>query len=79
MAQFNIGDRVRIKDEKDWPSPPGFVFANAEGIVVHSDFDELMGDFEPYLVFVQLDKVGNNAKQYKDVALWFRTEQLEKR
>ena len=78
MAQFNIGDKVRIKDQPDWPEPPGYAFANAEGTVAHSDFDELMVDFK-HLVFVKLDKVGNKAKVYKDVGLWFLTDQVEKR
>ena len=78
MAKLNIGDKVRIKAERDWPTPPGFVFANAEGTVIHSDFDELMEEFEPHLVFIKLEKVGNNAKEYKDIGLWFRSEQVEK-
>ena len=78
MAKFNIGDKVRIKDQPDWPDPPGFVFANAQGTVVHSDFDELMGDFE-HLVFVQLDKVSDKAKVYKDIGLWFLADYVEKR
>ena len=79
MAKFNTGDKVRIKDQPGWPSPPGFVFANAEGTVVNSDFDELMVEFQPYLVFVRLDKVGKNAKQYKDIGLWFLSDVVEKR
>ena len=78
MAKFNIGDKVRIKDQPDWPNPPGFVFADAQGTVVHSYFDELMEDYE-HLVFVRLDKVGDKAKVYKDVGLWFLTDQVEKR
>ena len=78
MAQFKIGDKVRIKDQPDWPKPPGFVFAGAEGTVVDSDFDELMGDYE-HLVFVQLDKVDDNAKAYRNVGLWFLTDQVAKR
>lgn len=78
MAKFNIGDKVRIKDQPGWPNPPGFAFANAQGTVAHSDFDELMGDYE-HLVFVQLDKVGEKAKAYKDIGLWFLTDQVEKR
>ena len=79
MAKFDVGDRVRIKNQPDWPTPPGFMFANAEGTVVNSDFDELMGEFQPYLVFVRLDKVGKNAKQYKDIGLWFLSDVVEKR
>lgn len=78
MAQFQIGDKVRIMDQADWPKPPGFVFAGAEGTVMHSDFDEVMEDYE-HLVFVKLDKVGDKAEEYKNVGLWFLTDQVAKR
>jgi hypothetical protein len=78
MAEFNVGDKVRIKNKADWPTKPGFVFKNAEGMVIHSDFDELMEEFQSNMVFVQLDKTEENAKQYKDIGLWFLTDDLEK-
>jgi hypothetical protein len=78
MSQFKNGDKVRIKDQADWPKPPGFVFAGAEGTVAHSDFDELMEDYD-HLVFVQLDKVGAKAEAYKNVGLWFLADQVAKR
>lgn len=78
MAQFKIGDKVRIKDQPDWPKPPGFAFTGAEGTVAHSDFDELMETYE-HLVFVHLDKVGDKAREYKNVGLWFLTDQVAKR
>lgn len=77
MAQFKIGDKVRIKDQADWPKPPGFVFAGAEGTVAHSDFDDVMEDYG-HLVFVKLEKVSNKAEAYKDVGLWFLTDQVAK-
>lgn len=80
MARFNIGDKVRIKDQPDWPKPPGYRFAGAEGTVVASDFDELMGDFSPYMVCVKLEKAKDSAKEYVvDSGFWFLTDLVEKR
>jgi hypothetical protein len=78
MAQFNIGDRIRIKNRPDWPSPPGYIFANAEGTVVPSDFDEVMGEFQPHLVFVKLEKVAEGAQKYNGNSFWFLTEFMER-
>lgn len=78
MAQFKVGDKVKIKNQADWPNPPGFAFAGAEGTVAHSDFDELMEKYE-HLVFVHLDKVSDKAKAYQNVGLWFLTDQVAKR
>jgi len=33
MADIKVGDRIRIKDRPDWPSPPGYRLANMEGKV----------------------------------------------
>ena len=33
MAEIKVGDRVRVKDRPDWPSPPGYQMANTEGEV----------------------------------------------
>lgn len=80
MAKFNIGDKVRIKEQKDWPTPAGFRFAGAEGTVVHSDFDELMEEFQQHMVCVKLEKAENNAKEYLvDTGFWFLTDEVEKR
>lgn len=77
MAKFNIGDKVRIKDREDWPKQPGYAFANAEGIVAHSDFDELMGNYE-HLVFIVLEKLSDKAKVYNGIGLWFLSDNVEK-
>ncbi|GEM_PF-2098143 len=78
MAKFNIGDKVRIKNIPGWPTPPGYRFAGAEGTVVASDFDELMSEFQPYMVNVKLTKA-DNAKEYVvDAGFWFITEYVEK-
>jgi hypothetical protein len=80
MAKLNIGDKVRIKNQPDWPTTPGYRFAGAEGTVIASDFDELMGEFLPHMVCVKLEKAGDNAKEYVvDAGFWFLTEYVEKR
>lgn len=78
MAQFKVGDKVKINAPAGWPNPPGFAFDGAEGTVAHSDFDELMEKYE-HLVFVTLNKVDDKAKAYQDVGLWFPTDQVAKR
>lgn len=79
MAKFKIGDKVRIEDQPDWPNPPGYRFAGAQGTVIESDFDELMEEFLPNMVFVKLEKAGENAKEYVvDAGFWFLTEYVKK-
>jgi hypothetical protein len=76
---FKTGDKVRIKDQPGWPTPPGYRFAGAEGMVIESDFDELMEEFLPHMVFVKLGKAGGQAQEYVvDAAFWFLTEYVEK-
>lgn len=80
MTTFNIGDKVKIKNQPNWPTTPGYRFADAEGTVIASDFDELMGDFLPHMVCVKLEKAGANAKAYVvNTGFWFLTEYVEKR
>jgi hypothetical protein len=79
MAKFRTGDSVRIKDRPDWPTPPGYRFAGAEGTVIESDFDELMEEFLPHMVFIKLKKTGEQAKEYVvDAGFWFLTEYVER-
>jgi len=33
MKEIQVGDRIEIKDRKDWPNPPGYLLANSEGEV----------------------------------------------
>ena len=33
MAEIRVGDRVRVQDRPEWPSPPGYRLANLEGQV----------------------------------------------
>lgn len=61
MAKFNSGDRVRIKDRVDWPSPPGYRLANLEGQVVEVTRPDIVQMPEPLADFVSvhLDKGTN--------------------
>jgi hypothetical protein len=73
-----VGDRVRIKDQADWPSPPGYRLANAEGIVVQplaTEWDEVMEDFQEY---VQICLEESAVEEYIGKTTTFRVEDLEK-
>lgn len=75
MATIKIGDRVRVKDRKDWPIPP-YRLANSEGVVVKmAEWGEVLEEFQEY-VKVQIEKSG--AKEYIGTPLIFRVENLEK-
>lgn len=70
MADIKVGDRVRIKDRKDWPMPGGYKLANHEGTV-----SEITDDPEGYvLIFMDKDTAGIDLS----VPLGFRLEAVEK-
>jgi hypothetical protein len=76
---MTIGDRVRIKAPSDWPSPPGYRFAGAEGTVCKwVDYDAAMAAYADGIVCVSLDKVPAAAEAYAGDALIFRAEDVEK-
>lgn len=78
MAEIKVGDKVRVKDKKDWPSPPGFILANAEGTVIKwVEDDEIMGGFEDF-IYVHLEKAVGEGKVYIDHDVYFQVEDLEK-
>lgn len=85
MAKINVGDRVRIKDRKDWPLPPGYRLANSEGTVVKVwGWEEVFEELKDYL-FVQLDQITDEVNiatplSYGGISnvLCFRVENLEK-
>ena len=78
MADINVGDRVRIKERKDWPSPPGYIMANAEGTVVKwAEYEEITNDFQDYF-HIKLDKAEGAAKIYVGHTFPFQVENLEK-
>jgi hypothetical protein len=75
-AKIKIGDKVRIKNRKDWPTPPGYRFANAEGTVTKwVEWDETMADFQDHAL-VRLKKIKD--KEYIGKSELFRVADLEK-
>lgn len=78
MMAINTGDRVRVKDRADWPSPPGYRLANAEGTVVKYLVDEeVLEKFQNY-IFVKLEKVEGEGSVYIGNKMYFKLENLEK-
>ena len=69
MCKIKIGDKVRIKDRPDWPSPPGYRLANSEGNVT------LVKEQEG---FVTIRLVKTSSKIPIDSLLDFRLENIEK-
>jgi hypothetical protein len=74
MAEIKIGDRVRIKDRPDWPSPPGYRLADSEGTVTkvwEPEGNELFRE----CIEVKIDK---SQAELGFSTLTFRIENLEK-
>jgi hypothetical protein len=77
--RFETGERVRIKAPSDWPSPPGYRFAGAEGTVVKwVEYDAVMADFTEAVMCVRLERVPADAEAYAGDALVFRVEDVER-
>ena len=72
MAEIKAGDRVRIKDRSEWPSPPGYNWANSEGLVIKAEEPE---GFEEFFE-VQIEK--SRADIDIGTTLIFRLEALER-
>ena len=78
MAEIKAGDRVKIKERKDWPSPPGYRLANAEGTVVKwAEWEEPMEDFQNHIC-VHIEKAEGDGKIFIGKDVFFRFENLEK-
>lgn len=76
--RLEYGSKVKIKEKKLWPSPPGFRFANAEGIVVKwVKFEEVMRDFGEDYICVKITKAKDEATPYVGMKLIFKTEDVE--
>jgi hypothetical protein len=76
MMSIKIGDKVRIKDRKGWPTPPGFKLANSEGTVVKmQNWIENVAEFPEYHK-VRIDKTNSDVKIGTEMI--FREENLEK-
>jgi hypothetical protein len=77
MAKFKIGDRVRVKDRKDWPTPPGYRLANTEGKVVKiCEWDEVIAEF-PECIKIEVEKTKADFAQV-GAHMFFREDSLEK-
>jgi hypothetical protein len=74
MADIKIGERVRIKDRPDWPTPPGYRLANSEGIVTRIWEPEGNKIFQE-CIEVRIDK---SQTELGFSTLTFRMENLEK-
>lgn len=78
MAEIKVGDKVRIKDQKNWPSPPGYRLAKAEGTVVKwVEYDEVTEEFKDF-VYVHLGKAEGEGKVYIGNNMFFKVEELER-
>jgi hypothetical protein len=76
MIENRIGKRVRVKDRPEWPSPPGFRLAGAEGTVVKwTDYTDIMIDFQQY-VHVKIEKADGEAGGYVGNTFCLRVEDL---
>lgn len=76
MAVFNEGDKVKIKDRKNWPIP--YRFTNGEGTVEKwIVWDELMEEFDDF-TFIHLEKAEGDGQAYVGKYFLFPTESLEK-
>ena len=76
MTKIKAGDKVRIKDRKDWPKPPGYKLANSEGTVVKwIEWQELLEDFQEY-AHVKIAK--SAVKEFIGKTTVFKVENLEK-
>jgi hypothetical protein len=76
MADFKVGDRVRIKNRKGWPTPPGYRLAKSEGVVVKmAEWDEVLDEFSDF-VKVKIEKTNSDVKV--GTQFIFKDDSLEK-
>jgi aminopeptidase N len=76
MADIKVGDKVRVKDRKDWPSPPGYRLANTEGTVIKwVETEKVMDEFQDY-VHVKVEN--SPAEEFIGLNVVFLAENLEK-
>lgn len=78
MAAFKVGDRVIVNGRTDWPDPPGYRFAGAEGTVARwVQFEDTLEGFSDF-VYVRIDKAGDRAAGCVGNSYYFRAEDLIK-
>ena len=69
MKEIQVGNMIKIRDRKDWPTPPGYLLANSEGEVTS------VGE-EDGFVTIHLKKT--NSKIPLETTLALRLENVEK-
>jgi len=78
MPVFKQGDRVIVNGRVDWPSPPGYPFAGAEGTVepwVH--YTQTLEGFSEF-VFVRVERAEGRGARYIGGGFFFRADDLTK-
>ena len=73
MSKIKVGDRVRIKDRPDWPTPPGYRLAKSEGEVTSVNVEDGFVSLRLVKTKTDLPKL-----QPKDFAFTFRLDDVEK-
>ncbi len=78
MPVFKQGDRVIVNDRLEWPQPPGYQFAGAEGVVERwVEYVDALEGFSEF-VFVRLDRAEGRAAPYLGGGFFFRADDLTK-
>ncbi|OGO16662.1 MAG: hypothetical protein A2Z02_04845 [Chloroflexi bacterium RBG_16_48_7] len=78
MSKIKVGDKVKVKGPSNWPTPPGYRFANAEGTVIRwSLYDDVMDDFKDF-AYIHIEKADGDGKVYVGDNLLFKVESLDK-
>lgn len=72
MADIKVGDKIRVKDRENWPTPPGFRLAGSEGPVSQV--------IEDGFVAFRLEKTNSDEQLGVDpgMTVVLRLEQVEK-
>jgi hypothetical protein len=78
MGAFKRGDRVIVNTRTEWPEPPGYQLAGAEGTVSRwIQYGETLEGFSDF-VYVHIDKADGKAAAYVGGSFYFRAEDLIK-
>ena len=78
MAEFKVGDKVKINTPENWPDCTEFTLLGAEATVgCWIDWPELMDPYSEY-VYVMIDKASGEGKAYEGVNMIFHDSTLEK-
>lgn len=78
MSEINVGDRVKIKDRPDWPTPPGYRLAESEGIVIKIWEQDGPDGSEPLQNYVSVRIIKTGSAMDITFPYNFRMEALER-